>query len=1008
MLRVLGSAHRFCHGRSIAAANAGRSAVPPGGDPSASEYDNDITAVRQLCRGEGIMSFRRSRGYRAILLVLCLAVLGGVGYFAYTRFRAPKGDARALVEQASAAYERGRTALDASQFAQAAEDLDRAVGLTSAGLSEAEKQAQATADPKAKEAVNHLAGELLWVRARAVRDRAFARAAAAGKPIPTTPDSTYRSQFRSFFAIPDEAERKEALNALLAAPRWAAPNPELLKEALRAVAMVRPLPWPEVERLAKPLLELQPDEPRARWLLADYEFEQPSGTPPAPTPDDRKSRARVAAAWEHLTRAKASGSSPYWRTAALEARILKWWAAHGAGTAGGPGGPGEPAKAADALRELLFNPTTGSVARAASGEQFSTLGTQDVEGLIELLGLAGDAAAAEAKPEAAGGRALAVARAAGAARDRAASTPEAKTALGPVTQAVLRLAVLFAPLAGPDPSPEWQSFFDKARGAAAESAAHAPAAAVLLARLVARQWYMAVAAGQPVPGKDRLTQAVAALESSLRAPGEPPAADREAALGELMLLRGDPAATIEPHLTAARGDEKSRAAALARLYGGALAARDGRLSAARQLVEPLVGSDQPDVGLRAGAVLAHAALASGQPAPAVTALRQLAEADKRTPPSPEERGWVALYFPGPREVEAQVAVAHLGVARQRYERAKRETPGAPPPADLLAPHERAVTAALKSLPASGPANRAVRIARAEFLLAVDRTAEADKELAALAADYPDSAAVARVAAERLVHPAGPAGATADQLRAADEKVRGFAEAHPRSAAAQLLWAEWLARSGRGQKAVAAARAAGSLLGGRQEPLDRALAALAPPGEQTAFAQAVAGVYPRAELRAAVLRSAVERAGGGRSPTSLAFAPDGYTAVATAAELLAGSRAADAAAAFASSVEYAAVTPAARAGVVLAIEKLAGGDAPAARAAAARLATGPTQEPAACLGAAVAAVAAGDLGTLQDAWSPAPTAGAALAKWEAAARAAGQGKEQAAKTRAALWAAATGK
>src|SRR5262249_14507769 len=158
-------------------------------------------------------------------------------------------------------------------------------------------------DPKdqSEEAVqrrNGQAGRAFWVKARALRDFAFARALQDGKPLPDTPDTTTGETFRSLALIPDGQAFAEALRRLRRAAEVLPEDAAVQKEALRAELTLparRLAPgWPFVERVCGNILALDEKDPRANYQLALFHFEQPQvdarDRSVAPTPAAKRSQ----------------------------------------------------------------------------------------------------------------------------------------------------------------------------------------------------------------------------------------------------------------------------------------------------------------------------------------------------------------------------------------------------------------------------------------------------------------------------------------------------------------------------------------------------------------------------------------------------------------------------------------------------------------------------------------------------------------------------------------------
>ena len=127
------------------------------------------------------------------------------------------------------------------------------------------------------------------------------------------------------------------------------------------------------------------------YLLARFEYEQPSTAPTGGTPvppggtpvppsgkHNKRSRDRVLQARQYVNRLKDVDNYPLWRTLFLEAEITQWLR-DDAAQASGNRRENEDAT----LRSLLFG-AKGALARASAGEGLEHPSKWDAEGVLGL------------------------------------------------------------------------------------------------------------------------------------------------------------------------------------------------------------------------------------------------------------------------------------------------------------------------------------------------------------------------------------------------------------------------------------------------------------------------------------------------------------------------------------------------------------------------------------------------------------------------------------------------
>src|SRR5262249_25077018 len=187
------------------------------------------------------------------------------------------------------------------------------------------------------EAVKHrqeIFGKANYLKSRALRERALARAIQENKPLQPLYDSSTGEQFYSVWQITDKPVRDEAFASLRQAAYRLVDDAEVQKETLRAELMAEPFGyhrnWTNVERLCRNLPALKSDLLRVYVQLAQFELEQPQtgakATSATPTPSEKRSRRRVLEARKYLDEAKRAPKSELarWRILQLQARVALW------------------------------------------------------------------------------------------------------------------------------------------------------------------------------------------------------------------------------------------------------------------------------------------------------------------------------------------------------------------------------------------------------------------------------------------------------------------------------------------------------------------------------------------------------------------------------------------------------------------------------------------------------------------------------------------------------------
>ncbi len=937
------------------------------------------------------MSVRESRFYKYALWGLSAAFLIGAGYLAYRTFFASGSAARQL-RSADDAFARGTAAYEAKNWGEAATRFDEANLLTDKAMDAWKEQVEAKKIPP--EEALALRGQILWIKARALRDQAYAKGHVEGKPLPDVADTQYDETFRSFGAIPNAEAQGAARNSLRLAYLSTTADPELnkqiLKEMLRFELVFTPIDWKFVEPALRKAVEINANDARANYYLARYEYEQPDDGTGAPTPLARRSAERVDRARERLAAAR-KGKAPYWRATGLEAEILDWPVRTAAARKVKPDAVAAAEKALDAL---LFDGPGAAVGAAERGEYLTALGTADVLGLVSVLTVAAERAATVARaPGGSPERLRSVVRAGLAVGNKVADDKAIQPFLRELAPAIAELVAGAQSLLAKADVGAWaatMAALDGLLAKAPDTVQNAPRVRLARARIATAD---ALTATDPNRAKELLTRAVKELEEGLKAAEAartaPAVIDEfHADLLERKFAQGAKVEELEPHLARLRASALPRVQQTGRFYDGLVAERQGRLDKSRKLFQTVTADrGNPDLAFQAAVQLANIGIATGDWTAALGALKDV-EARYNSPDLPAAaRTWADERLGGADGLTASLVVANLQVAIATALRYQRENPGRPFPTDLLTGYVSVAEGLAKKLRSPTAADRATRLALASFDFASGRKKEGDARLDTLAVDYPESVDVLRMRCQLLATPVEPGAATnPNGVLAADFVIRKFLKDYPENRAARLFYAEWLLRTDRADKAIEYLNAKDSFPGGRDASVDRLLAAaLLRTGQQGEAQKVLNRLPPDPTIEAVLIQAAGARAGADRFKEALSkYEDQGLLRVYEAALQFADGKYEAAARGFASATEFTRYGGAARAGLRRSLFALAETDPAKGRDLAIGFAGELPDEPGVYLAAAFAARLADDVGVPDDQWAQTKTMYAAVNQWEAVA------------------------
>ena len=224
------------------------------------------------------------RWIKIIVVSLLIGVLLGGG-ITIARLFFPAAPEK-LLNRGEKAYAQGEEALKAGDGVTAAARFEEANLQANKALDamERERHKDSNRNAEAQASLARLEGEGLWLKSRALRDSYFAHALAQGRPFPDTTDPISGVKFRSLLYIPDPKTLHDVLEYQRNASFLLSDNAELARQALITETMLPALDWAFIEKLARQNLQHNAKDPWALYLLARFEYEQPSTAPTGGTP----------------------------------------------------------------------------------------------------------------------------------------------------------------------------------------------------------------------------------------------------------------------------------------------------------------------------------------------------------------------------------------------------------------------------------------------------------------------------------------------------------------------------------------------------------------------------------------------------------------------------------------------------------------------------------------------------------------------------------------------------
>lgn len=653
-------------------------------------------------------------------------------------------------------------------------------------------------------------GELHFLKACCLRDQELAKAGLEGKAPPDIIDTINGERFRSFLNIENEEVRKSAVQTLRIAAQLAPNKHEIVLEALRTEVMTSPTNWSNVQALAQAIIQIKPDDARALYLLARYDFEQPAGNPPvAFQPANKRQPERIAKALELVRKSHAKDAKPAWRFLHLEQQILLWQL-HDARRRGGDTKP-----ILANLERLLWTDGNGALARLSSADAMTNLSTWDVDGIfetpviaLEILRESPEGAADNSK------KARSIVESFLSFCKNKAVANESQFSRRVLIERATQVMNLSMPFWSHDDPDHWAKALDQLQELfqldstppAGVPAAYAQFAYLLMA--------------QPAAFKDRekRIERVLAAGSSADKGTVSGANSLQAAWGYWKTAQGAPRKDIALHLQALAGPRGKPAPFEWNLLDSYLNLRDGSLQKAYEESAAAAAMVPAEQRWRAHVVQVKTLLGLGHYEKAIATLRFLGAAHKDgTIVTLPDRLWLDAQFQGQNEINYLLTRAQFDMAKDRVLRYRAEKKGAEPPDGWTEVNEKEADVLLKRLPAKSSYAALARQDKIRYLLFRHRVAAAKDEWKTLESEWPGTLAV--LSAQLLLATHENAGdATNSELR------KAWSTGDKKSEIQELMMAILEARAGNREAALAAVNGIGDLgsLPGEQLDADHLL------------------------------------------------------------------------------------------------------------------------------------------------------------------------------------------
>lgn len=750
-------------------------------------------------------------------LLLLLAMAGVTGYVGFLVFK--ERDPLPPLVAAERAYDEGRSFERQENFKEAASKYDQASVL----LEHARKRLDGPHGMD-EEHAKDAAGRIYLLKSRALRDKyyalsyaAYAEAPADKKPAPLAEamDSVTGEKFRNILAIPDTKDREEAGGSLRgAAVHFLQKDFDVQMDALRLALMVSPIRWDEVEKYCKAILEIRPDESRAKYLLAKIDFEQPEQNTNRPVSPEKRSPERIKSALRLIDEVRTDLKFPIWRTEHLKANIhqalLKGHAKNR---------EKEYLEELDILDRILLDESNGALAKIRDNYKLERLGSWDSEGVLALQTMAAEVAMEEIRRKRVDPSVLGrVYEDTLAFCTKKFATPDPWFPRPIVIGTLLdMMSVSQSMLAMQEPK-KWQAGLNSLRPILKEEFQNDrcdPWRVAQFAELLVRE-ALVESRRQPSDKKkadDLRAEAKKWLDDGLRFGKEHGFSNVQMLPFNLLAanvsyFNGDKREDVAPFLAALQETRIPQAQATALVIDGAFDEREGRLEKAREKLERAIKITGGDEDVRAHATLANIYMAMGRPDHALVSLINLQNIYARyNDLTLQEKEWLTVFLRSPNDYFALTAIASLESARRAIANHFQKNPRAKNfPPDLVKEQETRVRGLLDqelSSPVTGP-GFITRTSWIYYLSVTNRRREADEELQKLAQAFPDRLELLSLKIgmmERDAQATGDPAKVQAMQAAADKIILSFISTYSANQAAQLYYATWLAQTRRNEQAL---------------------------------------------------------------------------------------------------------------------------------------------------------------------------------------------------------------
>lgn len=742
-------------------------------------------------------------------LMFALALV--CGYVGWLFFR--ERDPIVPLETAERTYQDGLKLEKLKDFKNAAEKYDQANVLLEHSLKRLNGPHGLD-----KEKLEEVSGKVLYMKSLALRDKYYAAAAAAGKPLAEAKDSVTNQNFRTVLNIPDSKDREEATGCIRgAATLFLAKEYDVQLEALRLELMSTPIAWDQVEKLSRAILEIKPSDNRAKFMLAKFEFEQPEPGKLVPSAPERRSPERIRVAKRLVEEVKTDSTFPVWRTEFLNAQI-HFWLMNRARDKRAPEFQSELAT----LDMLLLDEVVGAVPRIRRGEGMERLGAWDIDSVLMLHSLAADIAVETIRKKNLPDYSILakVFRDTLAFCEKKLDGSDGNFSRPMLINVLLNVMSKSQSFLASQNEKEWLAGVELLRPLLREefkSDRCDPYRVAQFAEILMREAQLRKSRGVresewvqlPIEAKKWLDDGLQFgkdhnLTNYQMAPFNMLAAN-------ILFFNTDKRENLEPFIRALELTKRHpQAEALALVLDGACDEREGRLEKARWKLTRALKIAGGEEEVRANASLANIYMAMGMPDHALVSLNQLAGVyDRFKDLSDLEKQWITQFLRQPRDYYALTAIANLESARKDIDAFYQKNPKARSfPAEIVKEREDRVKNLLQhELPRVTSQGFMTRISFVNYLTATRRRQLAENAwLELFNSEWKDRVELLTLKVGLMqveafeAFEAGNSNKGNEVLGSIDSIIEGFIQVHPTNESAKLYYALWLAQTKRNPQA----------------------------------------------------------------------------------------------------------------------------------------------------------------------------------------------------------------